>query len=53
MNFSEQLNRYIDLLGCTAKDLSDASGVSPATISRYRTGDRVPAKSSEIGRAHV
>lgn len=47
MNFSEQLNRYIDLLGCTAKDLSDASGVSPATISRYRTGDRVPAKSSE------
>ena len=38
MTFDEQLNAYIALLGCTAKELSDASGLSPSVISRYRTG---------------
>lgn len=47
MTFSELLNEYIERLGCTAKELSDASGLSPAMISRYRTGDRVPAPGSE------
>lgn len=43
MRFSEQLNAYIDAIGCTARQLSNASGLSPAVISRYRSGERVPA----------
>ena len=47
MTFSELLNEYIERLGCTAKELSDSSGLSAAVISRYRTGDRAPAPDSE------
>jgi len=47
MTFSELLNEYIERLGCTAKELSDFSGLSPAIISRYRTGDRIPTLGSE------
>ena len=46
MTFDEQLNAYIALLGCTAKELSDASGLSPSVISRYRTGSRTPEADS-------
>ena len=46
MTFDEQLNEYIALLGCTAKELSDASGLSPSVISRYRTGSRTPEADS-------
>ena len=42
MKFYEQLNEYIQRIDCTAKELSDASGLSPATLSRYRSGERVP-----------
>lgn len=42
MKFYEKLNYYIELLECTAKDLSSASGLSASTLSRYRTGERVP-----------
>ena len=48
MKFSERLNNYINLLGCTAKDLSNASGLSTATLSRYRSGKRIPDVDSEI-----
>ena len=47
MRFNECLNQYIADLGCTAKELSDASGVSTAVISRYRSGERVPQENSE------
>ena len=47
MNFSEKLKEYMEMLHCTAKDLSDASGLSPATVSRYRSGERVPEPNSE------
>lgn len=47
MNFSEKLNEYMEKLGCKAKDLSDASGLSAATLSRYRSGDRVPERNTE------
>lgn len=47
MTFDEQLNAYIALLGCTAKELSDASGLSPSVISRYRSGSRVPEVGSD------
>ncbi|MGN0462906.1 MAG: helix-turn-helix domain-containing protein [Ruminococcus sp.] len=42
MKFNEKLNEYIEILGCTAKELSRKSGISTATISRYRSGERVP-----------
>lgn len=47
MNYCEKLNNYIESLNYTAKDLSKASGLSPATLSRYRAGERVPEINSE------
>ncbi|MDO5556656.1 MAG: hypothetical protein Q4G05_00200 [Clostridia bacterium] len=46
MNFNEELNNYLKILNCSSKDLSIASGLSPATISRYRNTDRVPIYNS-------
>ncbi|MGN1001757.1 MAG: helix-turn-helix domain-containing protein, partial [Oscillospiraceae bacterium] len=42
MTFGEQLNAYIAQLGCTAKELAAASGLSESVISRYRSGSRTP-----------
>ena len=42
MEFSEKLNKYIEFLDCSGKDLAENSNLSPATISRYRSGERVP-----------
>ena len=42
MKFCEKLNEYIALLSCTAKELCALSGISEATLSRYRSGERVP-----------
>lgn len=51
MTFSEQLNNYIHELGVTRKDLAEASGLSPASISRYCSGQREPAyDSSQLSR---
>ena len=47
MKFCEILNEYIERLGCMAKDVANASGVSAATLSRYRSGERLPDTSSE------
>ena len=47
MTFSEQLNTYITLIGCSAKELSEASGLSGAAISRYRNGERIPDPNGE------
>ena len=45
--FAKKLNEYCILLGCTGKELSDYTGLSPAVISRYRSGERVPALESK------
>ena len=42
MDFKDKLNEYIVRLECTAKDLAEASGLSAATLSRYRSGERTP-----------
>ena len=47
MRFYEQLNEYMKLLNCTAKELCSASGISAAALSRYRSGERVPDVHSE------
>ena len=43
MNFSEQLNEYMLQIDCSAKELSNISGLSPTVISRYRNGERTPS----------
>lgn len=45
--FHEQLNEYLEELDCTAKELGKASGLSAATLSRYRSGSRVPDTDTE------
>lgn len=47
MRFYEKLNTYIEQLGCMAKDIAEASGISAATLSRYRSGERLPDMNSE------
>lgn len=47
MDFKDKLTEYIELLGCTAKDLCESSGLSAATISRYRSGERIPEADTE------
>lgn len=42
MNFSDELNNYMLILNCTAKDICDISGLSPALISRYLNKKRAP-----------
>lgn len=43
MTFSEQLNDYMEQLACSARELGDLGGISAASLSRYRSGARVPA----------
>ena len=42
MTFCEQLNTYIKQIGCSSKELVNASGLSTSVVSRYRRGDRSP-----------
>ena len=42
MTFHDLLNQYIVRLGCTANELSKVTGLSPASLSRYRSGERLP-----------
>lgn len=53
MTFSEKLNEYMNLLGCSQKELSVSSGLSAATISRYRSGSRIPVMKSEHTQAII
>ena len=45
--FCDKLNEYINLTGCSGKDLSRHSGISEATISRYKSGERTPKPNSD------
>lgn len=46
MNFSKELNKYIDMLDCSAKDICEVSGLSPALVSRYLNNKRTPKADS-------
>ena len=48
MEFRNYLKEDIDRIGCTLSELSRASGLSNAVISRYRSGERVPRQNSEM-----
>ena len=47
MNFSDKLNDYIEIIGCTNKRLSDITGIAPPVISGYRKGNRFPKYDSK------
>ena len=47
MDFKKLLDDYMKQLDCTANDLAENSGLSAATISRYRSGERIPEDGSE------
>ena len=42
MKFSEKLNAYMERLSCSARELGNLSGISGASFSRYKSGERVP-----------
>lgn len=42
MNFSIAFNQELNRTGSTARELAEASGLSPSTISRLKRGDRTP-----------
>lgn len=45
--FREKLNEYIELLHCSGKEFAEQSGISEATVSRYKSGIRIPKANSE------
>lgn len=45
--FRERLNEYMDMLGCSGKEFAEYSGISEATISRYKSGTRTPKANSD------
>lgn len=47
MIFNDKLNEYIELIGCTNKQLSDITGIAPPIISGYRKGNRIPKYNSK------
>ena len=42
MKFNDVLNKYLNLIGCSSKDLAQVSQLSESIISRYNTGGRIP-----------
>ncbi len=42
MKFSDVLNKYLILIGCSSKELAISSQLSESIISRYKTGSRIP-----------
>lgn len=48
MDFGQLLDNYITDTRCTAKELANVTGISASVISRYRTGERIPALESDI-----
>ena len=46
MSFSQHLDDLVAKIGCSNRELAQASGLSPAAISRYRSGSRVPRADS-------
>ncbi|MBU5450257.1 helix-turn-helix transcriptional regulator [Acetivibrio sp. MSJd-27] len=45
--FCDKLSEYMDMLGCSGKEFAEQSGISEATVSRYKSGARTPKTNSE------
>ncbi len=48
MKFKDYLQKDLERIGCSLSELSKASGLSSAVLSRYRSGERAPRKDSEL-----
>ena len=46
MKFCEIFNKYLNLIGCSSKEVSNCAGISESVISRYKNGNRVPSTSN-------
>lgn len=46
-DFKDILIKYMEELDCSSKELAESSGLSAATISRYRSGERIPDVKSD------
>lgn len=44
--FADILNQYISEIGCTYAELAEKADLSPASVSRYCSGNRIPKASS-------
>ena len=42
MGFADVLNLYLNKTKCTAKELSTVTGISASSLSRYRSGKKIP-----------
>lgn len=47
MDFKTVLVQYIETLECSSKELSELSGLSKSTLSKYRSGERIPKRNDE------
>ncbi len=47
MALNDKIEEYLEILECSGRDLSSASGLSDAAISRYKSGSRIPAYDSQ------
>ena len=47
MSFASVLDAYCNATGCTNKEIAEACGISPSTLSRYRNGERIPDMRSD------
>lgn len=45
--FQNKLNDYMNMLNCSGKEFAQYSGISEATVSRYKSGARTPRANSE------
>lgn len=45
--FCKKLNEYLNMLCCSGREFSELSGISEATVSRYKSGARMPKANSE------
>ena len=47
MKFSEELNNYMNILECSAKDICNVSGLSYTLLNRYINDKRTPSENSK------
>ena len=48
MEFKDYFRNDLERIGCSLSELSHVSGLSSAVLSRYRSGERVPRRDSDL-----
>lgn len=47
MSFSEELNKYMEILNCSTNDICKESGISYSLVNRYINNKRTPKENSD------